>query len=210
VPPYDVTAAKALLDSAGWREASPGAVRTRNGQPLRLSLLVPISSRPRAAYSVLIQDQLRKVGAQIDLEQLQANEMGKKQFAHDFDMTLLAQYTDPSPSGYKQQWSSSGLVPAGQNYLTYRNPSYDQLLDSALATSDPSKMRAYMRHAFQIQIADAPAVWLYDVPTVAGVQRRIHPGTMRPDGWSVHLADWAIPPNERIARDRVGLTVATP
>lgn len=209
VPPYDVNAAKALLDSAGWREPSPGAVRTRNGQPLRLNLLVPVSSRPRAAYSILIQDQLRKVGAQIDLEQLQGNEMGKKQLAHDFDMVLLAQNTDPSPSGYKQQWSSSGAA-AGQNWLMYRNPSYDLLVDSALATYDASKMRAYMRHAFQIQIADAPAVWLYDVPTVAGIQRRIHTAPMRPDGWWVHLADWAIPPNERIARDRVGLTVAKP
>jgi hypothetical protein len=69
-------------------------------------------------------------------------------------------------------------------------------------------MRGYMRHAFQIQVADAPAVWLYDVPTVAGIHRRIHNEPMRPDGWSVHLADWTIPPNERIDRDRVGLGTA--
>src|SRR4051812_4237487 len=38
LPPYDVNAAKALLDSAGWREPSPGAVRVRNGIPMRFSL----------------------------------------------------------------------------------------------------------------------------------------------------------------------------
>jgi peptide/nickel transport system substrate-binding protein len=208
--PYDVNAAKALLDSAGWREPSPGAVRAKNGQPLRFNIVVPISSKPRVAYSVLIQEQLRRVGAQADLEQLQANVAGERMFKHNFDAMMLAQFTDPSPSGYKQQWGSLGAPPAGQNWVSYRNPSFDALLDSALATSDASKMHGFMRRAFQMQIADAPGVWLYDVSTIGAVQNRIHTVTLRPDGWSVHLADWTIPPNERIARDRVGLGTATP
>ena len=210
LPPYDVAAAKALLDSAGWKEPSAGAVRTKNGQPLRFSLLVPVSSRPRMAYSVLIQEALRKVGAQVDLEQVQGNVAGQREFKRDFDASLHGQFTDPSPSGYKQQWGSAGVPPTGQNWFSYRNSAFDALLDSALATADASKMRADMRRAFQIQIADAPAVWLYDIPTTAGVQNRIHSQPMRPDGWWIHLADWTIPPNARIARDRVGLGGATP
>ena len=210
LPPFDVNAAKALLDSAGWREPSPGATRTKNGQPLRFSLIVPVSSRPRMAYSVLIQEALRRVGAQMDLEQVQGNVAGQREAKRDFDATLHAQFTDPSPSGYKQQWGSAGVPPAGQNYFSYRNPTFDALLDSALATADASRMRADMRRAFQIQIADAPAIWLYDIPSIAGVQKRIHPQPMRPDGWWIHLADWTIPPNERIDRDRVGLGGATP
>ena len=208
--PYDTAAAKALLDSAGWRAPSPGAVRVKNGLPLRFNLLVPVSSKPRVAYSVLIQEQLRRVGAQADLEQMQGNVLGERESKRDFDVILHAQFTDPNPSGYKQQWGSSGVPPAGQNWVSYHNPSYDALLDSALATSDASKMRGFMRRAFQIQVADAPAVWLYDVSTVAGIQNRIHPAPLRPDGWSIHLADWTIPPNERIARDRVGLGSGNP
>jgi ABC-type transport system substrate-binding protein len=162
------------------------------------------------AYSVLIQEQLRRVGAQADLEQVQANVLGDREGKHNFDAVLHAQFTDPSPSGYKQQWGSAGIPPAGQNWVMYRSPAYDALLDSALAASDASKMRGFMDRAFQIQIADAPGVWLYDVSTVAAVQNRIHTVTLRADGWSVHLADWTIPPNERIARDRVGLGTATP
>jgi len=67
-----------------------------------------------------------------------------------------------------------------------------------------------MRRAFQIQIADAPGVWLYDIATVGALQNRIHPATLRPDGWWLHLGDWSIPPNERNARDRVGLGTGTP
>jgi peptide/nickel transport system substrate-binding protein len=207
---YDVNAAKALLDSAGWREPSAGAVRQKNGVPLRFSLAAPISSRSRLKYSVLIQEQLRGVGAQVDLEQLQANVAGERQVKRNFDAMLLGQSTDPSPSGYKQQWGSAGAPPAGQNWVTYSNRAYDALLDSALATSDAARMHGYMRRAFELQLADAPGVWLYDISTVGALQRRIHPALMRADGWSIHLADWTIPPNERIARDRVGLGTATP
>jgi peptide/nickel transport system substrate-binding protein len=210
LPPYDLSAAKALLDSTGWREPAAGAVRTKNGQPLRFSLSVPLSSRSRIAYSVLIQEQLRQVGAQVDLDQVQVNVQNEREGKRDFDAVLHAQFTDPSPSGYKQQWGSDAVPPAGQNWLSYRNPAYDALLDSAVAAADPGKMRGFMRRAFQLQVADAPAVWLYDVPLIAAIQRRIHPAPLRADGWSIHLADWTIPPNERIARDRVGLAVATP
>jgi len=210
LPPYDVNAAKALLDSAGWREPTPGAVRQKNGVPLHFGLGAPISSRPRVAYSVLIQEQLRRVGAQADLQQLQGNVVFDRMAKRKFDAMLIGQSTDPSPSGYKQQWGTAGVPPNGQNWLSYRNPTFDALLDSALTTSNASRMQSFMRRAFQIQIADAPAVWLYDVPTIAGIQRRIHAAPMRPDGWSIHLADFAIPPNERIARDNVGLGNANP
>lgn len=207
---YDVNTAKAVLDSAGWRESSPGGVRQKNGIPLRFSLTLPISSRARVAYSVLIQDQLRRVGAQVDLDQLQINAYGKKMVERTYDAMLVGLSTDPSPSGFKQQWGSAGVPPAGQNYTGYANPAYDALLDSAVATFDAAKQRAFMRRAFQLQIDDAPAIWLYDPNTIAGMQRRIHPAAFRADSWSVHLADWTIPPNERIDRDRIGLGTSTP
>jgi peptide/nickel transport system substrate-binding protein len=203
--PYDTVRAKAILDSLGWRQASSGAVRQRNGQPLRFNLVTPVSSRPRMAYAVLIQEQLRRVGVQVDLEQMQANAAFERQMKRNFDAELLGQSTDPSPSGYEQQWASSGVPPAGQNWVSYHNPQYDALLDSALTASDPARVRAYMRRAFQIQIDDAPGIWLYEVPTIAAIQRRIHPAPMRADGWWAHLADWSIPPNERLPRDRIGI-----
>ena len=56
---------------------------------------------------------------------------------------------------------------------------------------------------------DAPAIWLYDVATLAGVHRRIRTTGMRADGYWSGVADWNIPASERIARDRVGLATAT-
>ena len=204
-PPYDTVKAKALLDSLGWRQAAPGVVRQRNGQPLRFRLLTLVSSASRMSYAVLIQEQLRRVGVQADIDQLQANTAFDRQIKGNFDAMLIGQSTDPSPSGYKQQWGSDAAPPTGQNWVSYHNPTYDALLDSALATADVERVRAYMRRAFQTQIDDAPAIWLYEIPTVAALQRRIRTAPMRADGWWAHLADWSIPPNERLPRDRIGI-----
>ena len=204
--PYDTAGARALLDSAGWKEATPGSVREKNGKPLRFALMVPVSSKARMAYAVLIQNQLRKVGVQVDLDQVQGQTAFQKQIAHEFEAALLAQGMGPSPGEFKQQWGSEGAPKGGQNYVGYSSRTFDAYLDSALAARDPATVKDYMRHAFQTAIDDAPAVWLYDVPTIALMQRRIQPAPMRADEWWAHLADWSIPPGARIDRDRIGLT----
>jgi peptide/nickel transport system substrate-binding protein len=207
--PYDVSAAKVLLDSAGWKEATPGGIRQKNGRPLQFTLMVPVSSKPRMGYAVLLQDQLRKVGAQVDLEQLQGAAFFQRQMSRDFDAALLALSTDPSPGGYRQMWGRDGLAKNGGNYVSYRNPMFDALLDSALTAFDPNLVKSYASRAYQTAVDDAPAIWLYDVVTVAGVHRRLEVVDLRADGWWAGLSDWRIPPSKRIDRDRIGLTTTS-
>jgi peptide/nickel transport system substrate-binding protein len=209
LPPYDTTAAKTLLDSAGWRVGATG-VRAKNGRPLRFSLLVPSSSLPRRRYAVLLQDQFRKIGVQADLDQIDANTMGARQTAYDFDAIMGGFNTDPSPSGAKQNWSTAGIGAAGQNILRYSNPRVDALLDSASSAFDPGKMKSYASRAFQNIIDDTPAIWLYDFVVFPAVNRRITTRPLRADEWWANLADWSIPGDKRIDRDRIGLTSTKP
>jgi peptide/nickel transport system substrate-binding protein len=206
-PPFDPTAAKALLDSAGWREPAPGGVRSKNGRPLRFSLMYPTSSVARSRYAVLIQQQLRNVGAQVDLEALEPRSaFFPRLFAGDFDAAMNTYNTDPGFSGARQSWSTAGIGENGQNYGRYSNPIVDKLLDSALATFDLEKAKAYSSRAYRQIMDDAPSIWLYDNYNIAGVHRRIELAPMRADGWWSGLAEWSIPRDKRIDRDRIGLT----
>jgi peptide/nickel transport system substrate-binding protein len=209
LPPFDTAAAKALLDSAGWRVGRSG-IREKNGRPLRFSLIVPTSSIPRVRYAVLMQDQFRKVGAQVDVDQLEPNAMNGRLQKHDFDAAMGGFNTDPSPSGAKQNWSTAGIGPAGQNTLRYSNHLVDALLDSATSTFDQARTKTYMSRAYQALIDDAPAIWLYDFVVVPAIHRRITTAPMRVDEWWANLADWYIPQDKRIDRDRIGLTPSNP
>ena len=51
-------------------------------------------------------------------------------------------------------------------------------------------------------------MWLYDNLNLAGAHKRIRTAPMRVDYWWANLADWWIPANERIERDRIGLRAA--
>ena len=199
--PYDTLAAAALLDSAGWRDANKDGVREKNGRPLSFTLLVPSISKNRVTYAVLIQEQLRKLGAQVDIEQIEINSFLQREAARDFDSLLGAWHADPTPAGARQTWGSGGAVPGGANYGMYRSAAFDAQLDSAMATFDPAKTKQHFRRAYETIIADAPAVWLYETAPVMGVHRRIHLTGIRPDAWWVGIADWTIPVGERLPRD---------
>jgi peptide/nickel transport system substrate-binding protein len=210
LPPFDRARAAALLDSAGWR-AGPDGMRSKNGRPLRIGVMAPTSSAARMRYAVLIQEQLKSIGVQADNESIDIRAFVERmQQTQNFDAVLLGLASDPARSTVKQSWSMAAFPPEGQNFARYSNRTVDALLDSASSTFDKARADQLYHRAYQTLVDDAPAVWLYDVLTVAGVHRRIRMEGLRPDGWWVGLADWWIPPNERIDRDRIGLRPAQP
>jgi peptide/nickel transport system substrate-binding protein len=202
--PYDTAQARALLDSAGWLPG-PDGVRVKNGRRLEFGITTPASSAARKQYSVLLQDAFKRVGAAARIDDVDIAGFMAKNGDRSFDTIVELFSTDPSPSGFKQSWSTSGLGKDGANYTSYSNTAVDALLDSATATFDPARTRAYTRRAFEIMIEDAPGIWLYEPPSVLGVHKRIHTNAMRADGYWSGMADWWIPAAERTARDRIGL-----
>lgn len=205
--PFDTAKARALLDSAGWTLGADG-VRAKNGRRLEFGLSTPNSSATRHQYAVLLQEAFRRVGASVKLDETDFAAYAAKQGTHGFDTEIAVYVTDPSPSGFKQSWTTAGIARDGSNFPSYSNPVVDALLDSAANAFDPARTRSYARRAFETIIDDAPGIWLYQPPTVAGLHKRIRTTTMRPDGYWSHIADWWIPAGERTARDQIGLRAA--
>ena len=202
--PYDTARARALLDSAGWL-LGPDGVRAKAGRRLEFGITTPVSSAARRQYSVLLQDAFKRIGASARIDEVDLAGFMAKNADRSFDTNIELFATDPSVSGFKQSWTTGGLGRDGANFTSYSNPVVDALLDSATTTFDPARTRAYARRAFEIIIEDAPGIWLYEPPTVAGMHKRIHTTAMRADGYWSGMADWWIPAAERTARDRIGL-----
>jgi peptide/nickel transport system substrate-binding protein len=188
-------------------------MRSKNGRPLKFSMLVPSTSKPRMKYAPLLQEQFHRIGANVQIEQVDYQTYldhvtPTGDLAGDFDTMLNTWQPDPSVGGAKQNWSTEGLPPLGQNWLLYSNKRVDAALDSATSTFDRAKAKAYSSRAFQQIIDDIPGIWLYDVIAISGVNRRITVPPLRPDGWFMNLADWSIPVAKRIEQDTIGLTPA--
>lgn len=209
--PFDTAAAARALDSLGWRDANGDGVREKGGRQLRFSLIVPTSSAVRQQIGVLLQEQLRRVGARVDLEPLEFNLWLQRQSARDFDATIGAMRYDPSPATIRQMWSAASVRDAdGSNYSGYASAAFDALVDSASSTYDPAASHDYYRRAYETIVQDAPAVWLYETVNYTAHHRRIHPVGLRADAWWARISEWSIPAAERIPRDRVGLVARVP
>ena len=153
----------------------------------------------------LIQEQLRRMGFQVQLEQLERNTETDRESKGAFDAALGGWTMASSPDGIKGAWTSQGIGNHGVNYGSYSNPRFDALVDSALK-ADPSVAREKFTKAFAVINDDAPAVWLYEPRKIIGVNRRIRTTKMRPDAWWFDLAEWYIPPAEQLPRDHIPLS----
>jgi len=207
---YDSAAAARLLDSLGWKLPAGKAVRERNGVPLAFPILVPTASGNRMALAVRVQEGLRQIGADASIDALEGNTFISKLRARDFDVAFDARHVETGLSGLRPYWSvATARQPGAPNYATYENPRFDAHLDSAVAAADLPRAQAHARQAFETLMADAPAVWMYEARTAALVHKRFRTAHLASGAWWVGIADWSIPPGERIPRDRVGMATAS-
>jgi peptide/nickel transport system substrate-binding protein len=189
---YAPDSAAAILDRKGWAMGKDG-IRHKDGVPLQFSILVPTSSPQRQQMAVLLQDMLKRVGARMDIERVDFPTLSSQTQARDFDTSFEGMSLDPTPSGIRQEWSTAAAKAGGtSNTGYYTNPAFDATIDSAAATMDTKLAVTLYRRAYGMIIADAPAVWLYENPGVAGMSVRVHPAPMRADMWWARLPEWTI------------------
>ena len=198
--PFDRQGAMRLLDSLGWRTGADG-VRARNGRPLAFTLILPTSSQPRQSFAVLMQEQWRSAGVKVDIERLDNKAWTERSQQHLFDASMGGWGATPTPSGVAQTWTSSATSKGGLNWGRYQNTSFDALVDSAVTAPTQADAKAHYRAAYQIIVDDAPAIWLYEPPSLALVNTRLQLGTIRPDAWWMGIPSWSIAPGKRLPRD---------
>lgn len=186
--PFDSARAARMLDSLGWSDANRDGVRERGGRRLAFDLAYPTSSGLRERTSVIIQEQLHRLGVEVRLVPLELNAMLERARAGRVDAIMGGWQINLVPSGMRELWTSAGV--GGLNYGGYVSPAFDAKVDEAAAATDLAVARALWHEAIGIINDDAPAVWLFAPSTVAGVSRRLANVTIRPDEWWATLWTW--------------------
>jgi peptide/nickel transport system substrate-binding protein len=200
VPAYDTAQADQLLEHAGWHRAGGEAVRVRNGVKLSFHLAVPSTSGTRKQYAQLIQEQLRAVGVEVVIDEMESATMHARERAGTYDAALESWNTDPSPSSsIRAAWTHTG----GSNFGGYNNPAFDQQVAQAISADTPEQATQGWHDALRTLANDSPAIMLYALDNVAAVDRRVADVQLRPDYWWAFVRHWRIPPDRLADRDRV-------
>src|SRR2546429_16106 len=153
--PHDSAQSARLLTRLGWRDSNGDGIRERDSQPLAFHILVPTTSQLRRQYARLLQEQFRRIGADVQLDEVEFSVFDQRTQAGPFDAALIAPGTDPTPSSsIGQVWTSAGHSNAGR----YANPVFDRLGGEGTPAPRPAPAERGWRPAVQTPTPDAPAV----------------------------------------------------
>ncbi len=191
----NVPQARRLLAMAGWTDHDGDGVLDRNGRPLALAMTLPSTSAIRQQMALQIQEQFRRVGVRLELEQMEGPVWNERRNAGRFDIDFSAVLQDPSPSGLSQAWSCGGRT----NVAHFCDPGVDSLLETAARTTENAGP-AWHDVLRRIE-ADAPAVFLYAPSYLYAVHRRFTNVRIRPESSWLSLREWSVaaPAAERAA-----------
>jgi peptide/nickel transport system substrate-binding protein len=166
IEPYalDTTMATQLLDGAGWTRAGDEGVRSKDGQPLALSLMTNAGNEVRENIVAILKDNLDALGFDITLDVIDFGTVVEKLLGQQFDMVVIG-WTgvgpDPEDAVF---WAYRYDDPAGGfNFVSYYNEEVDQLLFEAKSLpgcSAEGRGEKYKRIQELIH-EDAPYAFLY-------------------------------------------------
>lgn len=148
---YDVEEAERLLDEAGWTRPSAGAVRTRDGQPLRVELINIAGQADRAQVVQAVQAFWRAIGVDAAIREIDAA---------SFPPTLGAGEYQAAYGFFSEQQEPTWNLWIGTNWQRYGDPEARALLDAYNVTVDADE-RARLAREFQARVAeDVPVLFI--------------------------------------------------
>ena len=164
LPEYKPQQAQETLKSLGllpWPEDQP------------LTLSTNYESREHLALAEIIQRQLAAVGIPV-----QIRTYDWVTFRHvvidqrQFDLVLLSRSYWWDPDLYPL-WHSSQNQKGAWNFLGYRNPEVDRLLEAGRRTLDPNRRRQLYHQLQEIMVADPPCLLLFAADTIFAAPKNL-------------------------------------
>jgi peptide/nickel transport system substrate-binding protein len=184
----NVAEARRLLAATGWGDSDSDGTLDRDGRPLQLVLSVPNTSGIRRQMALLIQEQLRRIGVQLEIQQMEFPIYIERRSAGDFDIDFSASSQDPSPSGLTQGWTCTG----GNNVAGYCDRGVDALMEQAVrGRGDPGEK--WIEALRKIE-EDAAATFLYAPAFMYAVNRRFRGVAITPQSAWISLRKWSVSP----------------
>jgi peptide/nickel transport system substrate-binding protein len=166
--PYDTAQAKRILEAKGWRDADGDGIREKDGKPFRFTLLTNAGNPRKADVQQIVQQQLRRVGVDVRLQQLEFNTFQERQLAQEYE-ALLGTWIVGLSADITALWAEG----TPQNFVSFRNPRVKQLFEQALSQPSEQAAAPYWRAAAEQIARDQPYTFLYFFDQVSGVRNRL-------------------------------------
>ncbi|TVP61718.1 MAG: peptide ABC transporter substrate-binding protein [Leptolyngbya sp. LCM1.Bin17] len=148
---YDLDAAKALLDEAGWVDTNGDGFRQKDG--LTLEVLFQAAVNPvRQKTQAIVSDSLKELGVDVQISRVRVDEFfsadpqdtnSLNHFYADMQIYSIGNES-PDPATYMGWWTCDKIASQANqwqepNNARYCNPEYDRLWEQARQELDPDR-----------------------------------------------------------------------
>ncbi|MCQ8119142.1 peptide-binding protein [Methylomonas rosea] len=174
--PYqaDLDKAKALLKDAGYQDKNgDGVLEDKAGAPFEFKLTYFQANEDTKRMVLLLKDLYARAGVKLIPTPQEWPVMLENLDKKDFDAITLG-WTSGIETDLYQIFHSSQAVSKGDNYVSYKNPALDKLIDDARRTVDESKRMPLWQQAERILYEDQPYTFLMRRKSLLFVDKRIH------------------------------------
>ena len=196
--PYDPQKAISLLDEAGWRERNSDGLLIKDGKPFRFTIVTNQGNDQRIKTAQIIQFRLKKIGIDVKIRVLEwASLLTNYIDTRNFDVVLMGWSIPQDPDQY-DIWHSSKTGPKELNFISYKNPEVDRLLEEGRGTFDIKKRKECYYKMQEIIGEEQPYTFLYvpaALPVVSARFRGIEPS---PIGIGYNFIKWYVPLKEQM------------
>jgi len=195
VPRYAFNPEKArqLLAEAGWSDSDGDGILDKDGARFQFTIVTNQGNDLRSKAGEIIQRRFRQVGIDVQLRIIEWATF-LKEFINpgNFDATILGWSGGPEPDQF-EIWHSSKTGPRELNFIGYKNPEVDRLLEQGRRVFD-RKERKKIYDRFQLILAeDQPYTFLFVGEALPAVASRFYGIEPTAAGIRYNFTQWYVP-----------------
>ena len=171
--PFSPETARALLADAGFKDTDDDGVLERDGVPLRFTFLLPTTQVRLGKLVPMLQEQLKPVGIDLQIEKVETASLSARVAKRDFDVvSRLWTEFDREQDLYPMFHSSQ--IDGGSNWIGYSNPEVDRLIEQVRVEFDEGKRHQLERALHAKLYADQPYLFMTTRQSLDAARRRVH------------------------------------
>lgn len=186
--PHAPDAAKARLAELGWTDSNGDGWLDKGGIPLRFTVLVNTGNSRRSKAAEMIQADLKSVGVDMQIDQLETNTFFERLRNKDYEAALAgwsaALFVDPTSF-----WGRDSQF----NFTSYHSDRVDALLKAGLAEPDYEKAKPIWQELQQVIYDDQPYAFLYWMDEIVAVHGRFQNTAVDVLSSYRKLYQWSVP-----------------